>query len=37
LFRRQDKAVLESERPAEVTVVAVGENGIAMAQARPDS
>jgi hypothetical protein len=35
LFRRQNKAVLEPARPAEVTVVAVGENGIAMAQARP--
>jgi hypothetical protein len=35
LFRRQDKAVLEPGRPAEVTVMAVGENGIATAQARP--
>jgi hypothetical protein len=35
LFRRHDKGVLEPGRPAEVTVVAVGENGTAMAQARP--
>lgn len=34
LFRRQNKAVIEPARPAEVTVAAVGENGIAMAQAR---
>ena len=37
LLRRQDRAVLEPARPAEVTVMAVGENGIAMAQARPAS
>jgi hypothetical protein len=37
LFRRHDKAVIEPGRPAEVTVVAVGENGIAVGQARPAS
>lgn len=37
LLRRQNKAVLEPGRPAEVTVVAVGENGIALAQARPST
>jgi hypothetical protein len=37
LSRRQGKAVLQPGRPAVVTVVAVGENGIAVAQSRPAS
>jgi len=37
LSRRRGKAVLQPGRPAAVTVVAVGENGIAVAEARPDS
>src|SRR5215467_2223650 len=37
LSRREGKAMLQPGRPAAVTVVAVGENGIAVAEGRPGS